>query len=156
MAAAAAAITVITSVTEQICHGAAELLHTHFCYTQWHASAFDERLEDDAFLHTAGASGSPNSPRAPEPVGAPSPARAPAPVRAAWAVRSVLSGLRLSGGGEPAPGSEGERVASGVAEAGSGAGASADPRVKVLHELLVAQRRVLWEEIETKMVGRRK
>ncbi|CAM9618843.1 unnamed protein product, partial [Laminaria digitata] len=37
----------------QICHGAAELLHTHFCCTQWHASAFDERLEDDAFLHTA-------------------------------------------------------------------------------------------------------
>lgn len=45
----------------QICYGAAELLHTYFCCTQWHARAFDERLEDDAFLHTADAS--PTSPR---------------------------------------------------------------------------------------------
>lgn len=44
------------------------------------------------------------------------------------------------------------------AGAGAGAGGVArananDPRIRVLHERLVGQRAVLWQEMETKMVS---
>lgn len=140
---------------QQICHGAAELLHTHFCCTQWHAcGAFDDRLEDDAFLHyadlAAGRSGAGSS------------------TSAGLVVRNGTSssdggasGARSDGGGSssyrpmpsplPAVAEEQER---GVGREGRGGGAKPDdPRIKVLHEKLVRHRAVLWEEIETKMVG---
>lgn len=122
----------------QICHGAAELLHTHFCCTQWHASAFDERLEDDAFLHTADS---------------------PAPGASASApgtdVRAELGSA--AGAAEPVPGSasDEESFVSSVAGASSRHGEVADSRVKALHGRLVIQRRVLWEAMESKMVRKK-
>ncbi|CAN0189021.1 unnamed protein product [Scytosiphon promiscuus] len=130
----------------QICHGAAELLHSHFCCTQWHASAFDDRLEDDAFLHTANPLDSADAP-------------------------AIGSGSGTGAGGDDRDGSSVTRrddgsstgprlsvaVESGAAAAGGGAGSrrrarAEDPRVRVLQQRLVRQRVVLWEDIEGKMV----
>lgn len=48
---------------------------------------------------------------------------------------------------------EGRGEGVGAGAGGLGVARANDPRIKVLHERLVGQRAVLWQEIETKMVG---
>ncbi|CAN0563006.1 unnamed protein product, partial [Ectocarpus sp. 12 AP-2014] len=108
----------------QICHGAAELLHTHFCCTQWHFSAFDDRLEDDAFLHTADT-----------------------------LVANSISDSSSSnnsgsgrGGGDGVLGQDRPSSSSPTVEGRDGGAARAsDPRIEALRRGLVRQRGALWE-----------
>lgn len=168
----------------KVCHGAADLLHTYFCCIQWHASAFDERHEDDAFLHTqtpstraeeansvaaddgTGQASGRSSPAKSSPA-KPSPAKS-SPARSIEDGKEGTLKKRLSGifSRFPFPAAIGSasdreserspRVCS-VEEAsdqGDGEGDGTDPRVSVLHELLSRQRSALWHEMESKMVSR--
>ena len=136
-------------VAGQICHGAAELLHTHFCCTQWHASAFDDRLEDDAFLHAADLAEPPAAVAVGDGTGSFSLShhhqRSALPLAA---VAEEKEEEQAEGAGGLEGHGEGARAGAGAARANAN-----DPRLRMLHERLVGQRAVLWQEIETKMVG---
>lgn len=155
----------------KICHGAAELLHSYFCCVQWHASAFDERLEDDAFLHAQTLRGHSTTKATTAPIAGEAAATSPAPPLSSIpettaAVANGTDGFGLDSGGsgrdcEVAAGGEGEQKndhvcstseeVAGAATTGAGE-ADRDPRVDVLQKLLVRQRRALWDEIQGKMV----